>query len=245
MVKRLAEVALCQALALALATVATAQNIPLPPLPYDYNALEPHVDEATMRVHHLGHHATYTEKLNVILATLREDPTTKVLAKSGVDALIRNMDSVPASLRTGLRNNGGGFVNHEFFWSIMAPPSNGGGGQPTGGLLEAMQSQFGSFEAFQQAFTKVALDRFGSGWVWLYYSLKSQMLVVDSTPNQDSPMMTEADAAPIVALDLWEHAYYLKHQNKRAAYISAWWNVVNWGRASELFATIPVLKSEL
>ena len=187
----------------------------VPPLPYDYNALEPHVDEQTMRIHHDKHHATYVTNLN---AALEKHPD---LQKKSVEDLIKGINSVPEEVRTAVRNNGGGHANHTMFWEIMGP---GKGGTASGRVGDAIKSSFGSFDAFKEQFGKAAVGRFGSGWAWLIDS--GSKLVIESTPNQDSPLME--GKKPILGLDVWEHAYYLKYQNRRADYISAWWNVVNW-----------------
>ncbi len=188
----------------------------LPPLPYDYNALEPHIDEQTMRIHHDKHHAAYVNNLN---AALEGHPD---LAQKSIEELLQNLDSVPENIRTAVRNNGGGHYNHTLFWEIMKP---GGAKEPSGELAAAINEAFGSFEAFKEAFSKAAATRFGSGWAWLVVT-KDGKLAVTSTPNQDTPVM-DGDT-PILGLDVWEHAYYLKYQNRRPDYIAAWWNVVNW-----------------
>ncbi|MBN1966215.1 MAG: superoxide dismutase [Anaerolineae bacterium] len=191
----------------------------LPPLPYAYDALEPHIDEATMRVHHDKHHAGYTNNLNAAIeGTELANLSIEAILGKGADALS------PA-----VRNNGGGFFNHSLFWQAMSP---NGGGAPTGALAAAIDAAFGSFDAFKDVFSKAAATRFGSGWAWLVYN--NGKLEVTSTPNQDSPLMEGKTA--LLGLDVWEHAYYLKYQNRRAEYISAWWNVVNWAYVAELFA---------
>ena len=188
----------------------------VPPLPYDYNALEPYIDEQTMRIHHDKHHGTYVTNVNNALANHPD------LAALPVEQLIQNLGRVPEDIRTTVRNNGGGHANHSFFWQIMAPNA---GGQPSGALAEAITQTFGSFDAFKDQFSKAAAGRFGSGWAWLTMD-GSGALRIESTPNQDSPLME--GRTPILGLDVWEHAYYLKYQNRRADYIAAWWNVVNW-----------------
>ncbi|GGI98680.1 superoxide dismutase [Mn] [Alicyclobacillus cellulosilyticus] len=187
----------------------------LPALPYAYNALEPYIDEQTMQIHHQRHHGTYVNNLN---AALEGHPDLQ--AKS-IEDLLRGIDSVPESIRTAVRNNGGGHANHSLFWEILSP---NGGGQPTGALADAIQSTFGSFEQFKDEFSKAAAGRFGSGWAWLV--LNNGKLEIYSTPNQDSPYME--GKIPILGLDVWEHAYYLKYQNRRPEYIAAFWNIVNW-----------------
>ncbi|MDI3328562.1 MAG: superoxide dismutase [Alicyclobacillaceae bacterium] len=196
----------------------------LPPLPYAYNALEPYIDELTMQIHHDRHHATYVNNLN---AALEGHPDLQ--AKS-IEDLLRGIDSVPENIRTAVRNNGGGHANHTLFWEIMGPNA---GGEPTGDLAAAINSTFGSFEAFKDQFTKAALGRFGSGWAWLVVKPGGK-LEITSTANQDSPYM-DGDT-PILGLDVWEHAYYLKYQNKRPDYVAAWWNVVNWDAVAKKFA---------
>ena len=193
----------------------------LPTLPYEYNALEPHIDEQTMRIHHTKHHQAYIDKLNgAIKGTKFEN--------MNVDELLRNLNDVPENIRTVVRNHGGGHSNHSFFWMIMAPKA---GGTPSGSIAEAIEKDFGSFEKFKEEFASAGLNRFGSGWAWLV-SEKGNLAVI-STPNQDSPLME--NKIPILGVDVWEHAYYLKYQNKRADYMSSWWNVVNWKKVSELY----------
>jgi superoxide dismutase, Fe-Mn family len=187
----------------------------LPPLSYAYNALEPHIDEQTMRIHHDKHHGAYVTNLN---AAVEKHPDLQ--AKSPED-LLRAINSVPEAIRTAVRNNGGGHVNHTMFWEIMAP--NAGGG-PTGRIADAIKGGFGSFDAFKEQFAKAGMARFGSGWAWLVDN--AGKLAIESTANQDSPLME--GKWPVFGLDVWEHAYYLKYQNRRADYIGAWWNVVNW-----------------
>jgi superoxide dismutase, Fe-Mn family len=195
----------------------------LPPLPYDYNALEPHIDEQTMRIHHDRHHGTYVTNVNNALANHPD------LAALPVEQLIQNLGRVPEDIRTTVRNNGGGHANHSFFWQIMAPNA---GGQPGGALAEAINQTFGSFDAFKDQFAKAAAGRFGSGWAWLTLD-GSGALRIESTPNQDSPLMD--GRTPILGLDVWEHAYYLKYQNRRPEYIAAWWNVVNWPQVGKTY----------
>jgi superoxide dismutase, Fe-Mn family len=195
----------------------------LPPLPYDYNALEPHIDQQTMQIHHDKHHQTYVTNLNNALA---DSPD---LANLSVEDLIKNLDRVPEASRTAVRNNGGGHANHTMFWQIMAP---NGGGQPSGALAEAINSSFGSFDAFKEQFAKAATTRFGSGWAWLVAD-GSGGLQITSTPNQDSPLME--GKTPLLGLDVWEHSYYLKYQNRRPEYIAAWWNVVNWPEVAKRY----------
>lgn len=187
----------------------------LPALPYGHDALEPFVNTATMEIHHGKHHATYVTKLN---QALEGHPD---LQDKSITELLTSLDKVPEDIRTALRNNGGGHYNHSLFWKIM---KNGGGGEPQGDLGQAIGSTFGSFADFKTKFGQAAVGRFGSGWAWLF--LKDGKLLVNSTPNQDSPLMD--GGTPILGLDVWEHAYYLKYQNRRPEYIEAWWNVVNW-----------------
>ena len=196
----------------------------LPALPYAYDALEPSVDARTMQIHHGKHHAGYTNNLNNALEG------QDALADKSIEEILANLDSVPEAIRTAVRNNGGGYVNHSLFWSIMSP---NGGGEPEGELADAINAAFGSFADFKAAFTKAAGTRFGSGWAWLYVD-GSGNLVVDSTPNQDTPLMD--GNTPILGLDVWEHAYYLNYQNRRPDYIGAWWDVVNWSAVAANFA---------
>jgi len=193
-----------------------------PDLPYAYNALEPYIDEKTMKLHHDKHHVGYTTKLNSALES------ADVKADS-VEDLLKDLSKVPESIRTAVRNNGGGHVNHTLFWNVMAP---NGGGEPGGELGQAIDKTFGSFTKFKDEFTKAATTRFGSGWAWL--SVKNNELVVHSTANQDSPL--SEGATPILGLDVWEHAYYLNYQNRRPEYIDNWWNVVNWDAVSKNYA---------
>ncbi len=187
----------------------------LPQLPYAYDALEPHIDKETMNIHHTKHHNTYITNVNNAI-TGKAD-----LESKSVEELISNLDAVPEEIRTAVRNNGGGHANHSLFWTILSP---NGGGEPTGELAEAINSKFGSFEAFKDQFSKAAATRFGSGWAWL--AVNNGELEVTSTPNQDSPLME--GKTPILGLDVWEHAYYLNYQNRRPDYVSAFFNVVNW-----------------
>jgi len=187
----------------------------VPPLPYDYNALEPHVDEQTMRIHHDKHHAAYVTNLN---AALEKAPS---LQQKSVDDLIRGINTVPEEIRTAVRNNGGGHVNHTMFWQVMGP---GKGGPATGAVGEAIKSSFGSFDSFKEQFAKAATTRFGSGWAWLLDV--GGKLAIESTANQDNPIMDGKKA--VFGIDVWEHAYYLKYQNRRPDYLAAWWNVINW-----------------
>jgi superoxide dismutase, Fe-Mn family len=193
----------------------------LPDLPYDYNALEPHIDEQTMRIHHDKHHAGYTKKLN---AALEKHPE---LFEKTPEELLKNLSSLPEDIRSAIQNNGGGYVNHSLFWQIMKP----NGGMPMGALQKKMHAKWGSFDAFKEEFSKVAATRFGSGWAWLV--VNNGELEVVSTANQDNPLTD--GKVPLLCLDVWEHAYYLKYQNKRPDYITAFWNVVNWEKANELF----------
>jgi superoxide dismutase, Fe-Mn family len=195
----------------------------LPPLPYDYNALEPHIDEQTMRIHHDKHHAAYVNNLNAAL-----EPHPQLQSKS-LEELISGIDALPEAIRTPVRNNGGGHWNHTFFWEIMAP---GGAKEPTGKLADAINQLSGSFTAFKEAFNKAGVGRFGSGWAWLTRD-KSGALAIESTPNQDTPLM--AGKTAILGCDVWEHAYYLKYQNRRPDYLAAWWNVVNWTEVGKRF----------
>ncbi len=196
----------------------------LPDLPYDHDALEPHVDAETMRIHHSKHHQGYVNNLN---AALEKHPE---LADKSLEELLGDLGSVPEDIRTAVRNNGGGHANHSLFWPCMAP---GSGGTPSGELADAIDSAFGSFDAFVETFSKAAATRFGSGWAWLCVD-GGGGLVVTSTANQDNPV--SEGLKPILGLDVWEHAYYLNYQNRRPDYVKAWWNVVNWEQVSENFA---------
>ncbi|WP_077601311.1 superoxide dismutase SodA [Oceanobacillus sojae] len=191
----------------------------LPELPYAYDALEPTIDKETMNIHHTKHHNTYVTKLNDALEG-HED-----LQNKSVEELVTDLNSVPESIRTAVRNNGGGHANHSFFWKTLSP---NGGGEPAGELADKINSKFGSLDKFKEEFAAAAAGRFGSGWAWLV--LNNGELEITSTPNQDSPL-TEGKT-PLLGLDVWEHAYYLKYQNKRPEYISAFWNVVNWDQVA-------------
>ena len=206
-------------------------------MPYAYNALEPHIDEATMKVHHTGHHQTYTTNLNAALEKLKA--AAPELAALPLAALLQRLDDAPEALRGPLRNSGGGFVNHLwFFTEWMAPPGAAGVGPepPAGPLLDAIVATWGSVAAFKEAFSNAAATVFGSGWAWLVVDRTggAPVLKVEATPNQVCPNMVPGKTA-VLGLDVWEHAYYLKYQNKRAAYISAWWNVVNWPAVIRMF----------
>ena len=193
----------------------------LPKLPYDYNALEPHIDAKTMEIHHTKHHQAYIDKLNAAVKGTN-------LENMDVNELLKKLNDVPENIRAAVRNHGGGHSNHSFFWQIMAPNA---GGNPAGKIADEINKIFGSFEKFKEEFTSAGMNRFGSGWSWLV-SDKGKLSVM-STPNQDSPLME--NKIPILGVDVWEHGYYLKFQNKRADYIASWWNVVNWKKANELF----------
>ncbi|MBV9279038.1 MAG: superoxide dismutase [Chloroflexi bacterium] len=194
----------------------------VPPLPYDYNALEPTIDEQTMHLHHDKHHAAYVNNLN---AALEKHPE---LQNKSAEDLVRDLASVPEDIRTAVRNNGGGHVNHTMFWQIMGP----NGGEPTGPIAEAINQAFGSFDALKQQFNDAGTKRFGSGWVWLCRD-GSGALHIESTANQDNPM--SEGHQPIMGNDVWEHAYYLKYQNRRPEYLGAWWNVVNWDEVNKRY----------
>ena len=195
----------------------------LPPLPYDYNALEPYIDEETMHLHHDKHHQAYINNLNTALASYPD------LQDKSAEELIRDLNSVPEAIRPAVRNNGGGHVNHTMFWEIMGP---NGGGEPTGAIADAINESFGSFDALKQQFNDAGVKRFGSGWAWLVWD--GSGLTVKSTPNQDSPLME--GQTPLLGIDVWEHAYYLTYQNRRPEYLKAWWNVVNWPKVAERYA---------
>lgn len=194
----------------------------LPPLNYSYDALEPYIDALTMEIHHTKHHAAYTNNLNAAIENTE-------LAGKKIDGILQNISIHPVAVR----NNGGGFYNHNLFWEIMSPK---GGGEPAGELMSAIKSGFGSFEKFKEEFSRAAATRFGSGWAWLV--VNDGKLTVSSTPNQDNPLMDLADVrgTPILGIDVWEHAYYLKYQNRRPDYIEAFWNVINWDEVSKRFS---------
>ena len=195
----------------------------LPSLPYDFGALEPHIDAKTMEIHHGKHHAGYVAKLNGALEG-RSD-----LMEKSVEELLQGFSELPDELKTPVRNNGGGHANHSMFWTLMSP---NGGGEPDGGLAAAIGETFGSFGSFKTQFAAAAASRFGSGWAWLV--LANGELAIESTPNQNSPLME--GKTPILGLDVWEHAYYLHYQNRRPDYVEAWWNVVNWKEAGSRYA---------
>ncbi|OGM26591.1 superoxide dismutase [Candidatus Woesebacteria bacterium RIFCSPHIGHO2_01_FULL_39_28] len=194
----------------------------LPDLPYKYDALEPYIDEMTMKIHHDKHHAAYVNNLNELL---KDHPS---LLKMDAINLVKNLDKVPEGIRTKIRNNGGGHANHSFFWQLMAPKADR---EPRGELSEAIKNTFSNLEGFKEKFTSVAMGRFGSGWAWLM--INNGKLEIIDTSNQETPLMDGKPA--ILGLDVWEHAYYLKYQNRRADYIAAWWNVVNWKQVEENF----------
>ncbi|HJT30761.1 MAG TPA: superoxide dismutase [Pirellulales bacterium] len=195
----------------------------VPPLPYAFDALEPHIDAKTMEIHHDKHHAAYVTNLNNAIANTD-------LGNQTIESLCASIEKVPENIRTAVRNNGGGHANHSLFWTIMGP---GGGGTPSGPLADAIKSELGGFDAFKEAFNKAGMSRFGSGWAWLSLD-KQKKLVVESTPNQDNPLMH--GNKPLLGCDVWEHAYYLKYQNRRADYLAAFWNVVLWPAVAERYA---------
>jgi Fe-Mn family superoxide dismutase len=195
----------------------------VPDLPYDYNALEPHVDEATMRVHHDKHHQAYVDKANAALEGTE-------WADKPIEEVLQNLDSLPSDKQGPVRNNGGGHYNHSLFWEWMSPD---GGGEPSGELADAINEKFGSFDEFKTKFKEAGVARFGSGWAWLVADGGGVDIV--TTPNQDNPISD--GKTPLLGVDVWEHAYYLKYQNKRPDYIDAWWNVVNWAKVSELYSS--------
>ncbi|AAV81638.1 superoxide dismutase [Idiomarina loihiensis] len=194
----------------------------LPALPYNYDALEPHVDAMTMEIHHQRHHQTYVNGLNQALAETRYE-------KWDLSELLRQIESIPSNMQSAVRNHGGGHANHSLFWQVMSPQ---GGGEPTGNLAKAIETDIGGFKAFQEQFTQAAVSRFGSGWAWLVINANGQ-LEITSTANQDSPLMD--GLTPILELDVWEHAYYLKYQNKRADYIAAFYEVIHWPEVARRF----------
>jgi Fe-Mn family superoxide dismutase len=195
----------------------------LPPLPYDKTALEPHIDALTMEIHHDRHHNAYVTNLNAAIAGNAE------LEALSIEDLCKGINNVPEAIRNAVRNNGGGHFNHTLFWNIMGPNA---GGAPTGKLAEAIDAAFGSFDDFKKAFGDACVKRFGSGWAWLV--AKDGKVSITSTPNQDNPLM-DGSGTPLLGCDVWEHAYYLKYQNKRPDYVSAWWNVVNWDAVAKNF----------
>ena len=201
----------------------------LPDLNYSYDALEPHFDARTMEIHHTKHHNAYITKVNGAI-------DGSDLGNQSIEALISDLSTVPDAIRGAVRNNGGGHANHSFFWNILSP---NGGGTPTGALAEAIESELGGFDAFKSAFADAGATRFGSGWAWLVLKADGT-LAVTSTPNQDSPLMkgvAEVEGTPIIGLDVWEHAYYLKYQNLRPSYIEAFWNVVDWSKADAIYSS--------
>jgi len=206
-------------------TAAAAPSGPfkLPPLPYPVDALEPHIDARTMEIHHDRHHAAYVANLNKAVAELPE------LGKESIEVVVMNLNKLPENIRTAVRNNGGGHYNHSLFWQMM---KKGGGGEPKGELAKAIDSNFGNFADFKIKLSDAATKVFGSGWAWLVSS--GGKLAIQSTPNQDTPLAQ--NARPLLGIDVWEHAYYLKYQNKRADYIAAWWNVVDWDFVAERLA---------
>jgi Fe-Mn family superoxide dismutase len=196
------------------------------PLPYASNALEPHIDTQTMEIHHGKHHATYVAKLNSALEHV------EAAKGKSLEEVLQMLDKLPENIRTAVRNNGGGHWNHTFFWELMGP---GAGGTPTGPVADAIKKQFGDFDTFKKQFAEAAANRFGSGWAWLVAN-KDGSLAIASSPNQDTPVMEGKH--PILGLDVWEHAYYLKYQNKRPDYVTAWWNVVNWAKVNEHYKRV-------
>ncbi len=196
----------------------------LPKLPYEFNALEPHIDARTMEIHHDKHHQAYINNLNAAIEKHAD------LANKSVEDLLKDLNAVPEDIRTAVRNNGGGHWNHSMFWQIMSPK---GGGEPSGGLADAIKKAFGDFKTFKEKLAAAAVGQFGSGWGWLVKDQSGALSVV-ATPNQDNPMSN--GLTPILGIDVWEHAYYLNYQNRRPDYIAAWWNVVNWDEVSKRFA---------
>ena len=195
----------------------------VPPLPYPYDALEPHIDEATMRLHHDKHHQAYVDKANAALEGTEWEGKP-------VEEVLQNLDSLPDDKRTAVRNNAGGHANHSFFWQIMSPD---GGGEPSGALASAINESFGGLDKLKEQVNAAGVGQFGSGWTWLVYDGSGGGLTVTSTPNQDSPV--SSGSTPLIGIDVWEHAYYLKYQNKRPDYIDAWWNTVNWAKVAERY----------
>lgn len=204
----------------------------LAPLPYSHDALEPVIDTLTMQIHHGKHHQAYVDNANKALVGT-------ALENLSVEEIVRRISELPADKMGPIRNNAGGHLNHTMYWSVMAPPGKGGGGAPAGDLGAAITKAFGSFDGFKEKFAAAGMGRFGSGWAWLCV-MPDKSLAICSTPNQDNPLMGKAisgcDGTPILGCDVWEHAYYLKHQNKRADYLAGFWNVVNWGAVGENFS---------
>ncbi|MBI3602599.1 MAG: superoxide dismutase [Candidatus Omnitrophica bacterium] len=198
----------------------------LPPLPYPYNALEPHIDARTMEIHHTKHHQAYINNVNNALKGKAD------LESKTVEALMANLNAVPEDIRNAVRNNGGGHANHTLFWTVIGPKC---GGNPVGKAAEAINKEFGSFDAFKEKFAAAAMTRFGSGWAWVSVT-KDGKLEVSSMPNQDSPMME--GKTPILGIDVWEHAYYLNYQNRRVDYIAAFWNIVNWQEVDKRYSAV-------
>jgi Fe-Mn family superoxide dismutase len=194
-------------------------------LPYSFDALEPHIDAKTMEIHHDKHHGTYVTNLNKALDGHAD------LQNKSIDDLLKNLDAIPENIRTAVRNNGGGHWNHSLFWPMM---KKGAGGEPKGDLATAINSAFGSFAGFQEKVSAAGVARFGSGWVWLL--VRDGKLMIDSTQNQDTPYQLSSGGKAVLGLDVWEHAYYLKYQNRRPDYIKEWWNTVNWDKAAELYS---------
>lgn len=224
-----------------LAGIGEGQHLPLPPLPYAYDALEPYIDEETMRIHHLKHHQAYTDKLNQALTALRGDPELKYLAKMGVDKLLQHLDEVPPRLRGQVQNHGGGYVNHDQFWHNLSPK---GAGEPASSskLSEAINETFGSFDGFKSIFSEACMGVFGSGWCWLCFNPETQVLTVETTGNQDTPASKGLHV--ILALDVWEHAYYLKHQNKRKDYVDAVLPILDWEEAERRLVQVLATEKE-
>ncbi len=198
----------------------------LPQLPYEYSALEPHFDQATMQLHHTKHHQTYIDKLNAAIETAPE------LAGKTVEELLKNLDAVPEKVRTAVRNHGGGHYNHSLFWTLLSPQ---GGGEPSDALAAAITKEFGDLAAFKEQFTQAAVGQFGSGWAWLVVTAEGTFKIV-ALPNQDSPLST--GQTPVMGLDVWEHAYYLKYQNRRPEFIEAFWQVINWPEVARRYAEV-------
>jgi len=205
----------------------------LPTLPYAFGALEPTIDAQTMEIHSQKHHGAYVANANKALEGTR-------WADQSPEAVIKALGEIPDDKRTAVRNNAGGHVNHSLFWTVMAPCDGGGGVEPSGALSDAIKDSFSTVQQFKEQFTAAAMGRFGSGWAWLIYHPGEKKLIIASTANQDNPLMGKAvagcEGVPILGLDVWEHAYYLKYQNRRAEYVAAWWGVVNWGVVGQLYA---------
>jgi len=213
-------------------SLANAQHLPLPELPYEYSALQPVLSEALMRLHHLKHHQTYTDNVNRALQQLRDTGHEDVVQK-GIDYIIKHLDLLDEPLRTAIQNNGGGYVNHAFFWKILRPQQTNPEPDTASHLHAAILRDFHSFQSFKETFSRSALSVFGSGWTWLIFNPLSGKLVIYNTPNQDSP--TSKNLIPLLNIDVWEHAYYVDYENRRAEWVNNWWTLINWPVVEKLY----------